>query len=220
MTEPFNIQVPAPRTVEYDWMSIQTWHNLNNQQLQTAKNQADINYIFAGDSITQAWPESIWQTHFAPLKSLNLGIGGDQTQNLLWRLQQPEILALTPKFFVLLIGTNNLGHANHNALQTANGINIVVEYILNNFNDCHIFLHNIFPADASPHSQKRQQIIEANQQLKQSVNENSRITYLEFFDIFLNNKQEIESEIMEDYLHLTQKGYQLWCNNLLKYIKQ
>lgn len=50
-------------------------------------------------------PRAVRQCH-----ALNLGVPGDSTQSLLWRLRSanwPE--ALRPDLAVLLIGTNNLG---------------------------------------------------------------------------------------------------------------
>ena len=46
--------------------------------------------VFLGDSITQAWGsdgKAEWDARFAPLGAANLGIGGDRTQNVLWRIE-------------------------------------------------------------------------------------------------------------------------------------
>ena len=39
----------------------------------------------------------VWQKFFVPLHSLNFGIGGDQTQHVLWRLQNGELDNFSPK---------------------------------------------------------------------------------------------------------------------------
>ncbi len=51
----------------------------------------------------------IWNANFAPLGAVNLGLAGDRTQHLLWRLHNGELGALRPKVIVLMIGTNNIG---------------------------------------------------------------------------------------------------------------
>ena len=38
---------------------------------------------------------------------MNLGIGGDRTQHVLWRLDNGNIDGIKPKLAVLMIGTNN-----------------------------------------------------------------------------------------------------------------
>src|SRR5262249_51859656 len=53
--------------------------------------KADPEVIFLGDSITQGWEgagKNVWKKHFDPLKAFNLGIGGDQTGHVLWRLTE------------------------------------------------------------------------------------------------------------------------------------
>lgn len=52
----------------------------------------------------------MWEKMFVPMHCLNFGIGGDQTQNVLWRLQNGELENLAPKvsiarFFVVLWNT-------------------------------------------------------------------------------------------------------------------
>jgi len=38
-----------------------------------------------------------WDTYFAPLSSLNFGIGGDCTEHVLWRIENGELDAINPK---------------------------------------------------------------------------------------------------------------------------
>lgn len=65
--------------------------------------------VFLGDSITQgwAWVGDTWGSTWVPRKSLNFGIGGDQTGHLLFRLQNGLLDGLKPQAVVQLIGVNN-----------------------------------------------------------------------------------------------------------------
>ena len=65
--------------------------------------------MFIGDSLIQQMQNApVWKELFEPLHCLNFGIGGDQTQNLLWRIENGELdFEIEPKIVVLLIGTNN-----------------------------------------------------------------------------------------------------------------
>lgn len=66
--------------------------------------------------------------------ALPLGISGDQTQHLLWRLQHGELprrLRGPATAFSVLIGTNNLG-AGHLPVPTARGVMAVVDWLLAN----------------------------------------------------------------------------------------
>src|SRR3954452_18531885 len=83
--------------------------------------------IFLGDSITQGWEgQKAWLEYFGPFKPVNLGIGGDQTGHVLWRITDGhELDHLNPKAAVLMIGTNNTG--GHSAQQIAGAIQDIVE---------------------------------------------------------------------------------------------
>lgn len=64
-------------------------------------------------SITEGWGgngQSVFNFYYAPRGVANYGIGGDQTQHVLWRIQNGEIEGLNPRLVVLKIGTNNLGN--------------------------------------------------------------------------------------------------------------
>ena len=68
--------------------------------------------IFIGDSITQGWEgegKDVWTRYYAPRNAVNLGIGGDRTQHVIWRIENGELDGLSPKALVLMIGTNNSG---------------------------------------------------------------------------------------------------------------
>ena len=67
--------------------------------------------LIIGDSIAEGlgrFPK-VWNKYFAPLNSLNFGLGGDRTQNVLWRVENGEI-PLNVQTLVVHAGTNNLNH--------------------------------------------------------------------------------------------------------------
>ena len=70
-------------------------------------NKGPIDVLLVGDSITMQWGAS-WKKHFPDLKTVNIGIGGDKTQNVLWRLDHGGVEGLQPKAIVLMIGNNNM----------------------------------------------------------------------------------------------------------------
>ncbi len=70
-------------------------------------NRGPIDVLLVGDSITMQWGEA-WTKNFPKLKTVNIGIGGDKTQNVLWRLDHGGVEGLEPRVCVLLIGNNNM----------------------------------------------------------------------------------------------------------------
>ena len=68
--------------------------------------------VFLGDSITQAWESvgrRVWMKHYHKRNTVNLGISGDRTEHVLWRLDNGNIKGIKPKAAVIMIGTNNTG---------------------------------------------------------------------------------------------------------------
>jgi lysophospholipase L1-like esterase len=101
--------------------------------------------IFLGDSITHGWEvQKAWQEYFGTFKPVNLGISGDQTGHVLWRITDGhEIDHLNPKAAVIMIGTNNTN--GHSARQIADGIKAIVEELKRQKPQMKILVLGIFP---------------------------------------------------------------------------
>src|SRR5690606_1745040 len=65
--------IPAPRTIEFPWMSVATWNKMHAEDVAIAE-KGDIDLLFVGDSITEGWDSTLWQKNFAPYKAANFGI--------------------------------------------------------------------------------------------------------------------------------------------------
>jgi lysophospholipase L1-like esterase len=126
--------------------------------------------IFLGDSITESWLgtnmgypseravdvpkvlEEILATRTgSTFDPLVLAIAGDQTQHLLYRIQNGQLLSPyqddPSSVFVVLIGTNNLGSGELPG-PTAKGVIAVAEYILSNTKGSLLLLENLPRGDA------------------------------------------------------------------------
>lgn len=172
------------------------------------------NVLFLGDSITAGWLEagrSIWNKHVAVYKPLNLGINGDRTENVLWRLSNGEIDKIKPKVIVLMIGTNNL------YMYSADEICEGVTAILNELNDrlpaSKILLLGILPRAKSPDAKVRAKIRQINEQLAKMA-DGRDIKFLNFGPELLEPDGSISEEIMPDFLHLSESGYNTWFDEM------
>lgn len=139
--------------------------------------------IFLGDSITHGWEgQKAWQEHFGTFKPVNLGIGGDQTGHVLWRITEGhEIDRLNPKAAVLMIGTNNTG--SHSAQQIAGGIQAIVEELRRQKPGIKVLVLGVFPrGNASDAERNLNQITEAmkpiNEELKKEQPDIKRLNTL------------------------------------------
>src|SRR5262245_31853940 len=113
------------------------------KRIEQSKGAGDV--IFLGDSITHGWEgQTAWQEHFGFFKPVNLGIGGDQTGHVLWRITEGhELDHLKPKAAVIMIGTNNIG--GHTAQQIAGGIKAIVEELKRQKPHIKVLVLGVFP---------------------------------------------------------------------------
>lgn len=196
--------VPAPR--EGEWWTNR--HESFNHRVQ----QGNVDLLFIGDSITHDWEgrgKDVWDKHFAPRNAVNLGIGGDRTQHVLWRLEHGNLAGIHPKLAVLMIGTNNSNGDDHTAGEIADGIRAIVAKLRQEQPQMKVLLLAIFPRGPEPNAQ-REKNAEASRLASQAA-DGEMVNYLDIGDRFLAEGGKLPPEIMYDYLHLTPAGYALWA---------
>lgn len=162
--------------------------------------------VFIGDSIIQLMAHTeLWKKMFEPLHCLNFGIGADQTQNVLWRVQNGEMDCIEPKVVVLMAGTNNHGHT---ADQVAEGILEIVSAIQLKQSSTQIIVMGIPPRGEKPNP-LREKIAKINSIVAQQLTSVPNATFLAIDpSLFINKDGMISHTDMYDYLHLTKEGYQ------------
>lgn len=175
-----------------------------------AKGDADV--IFLGDSITQGWEgggRKAWDEHFAPLKAVNLGISGDQTGHVLWRITEgKELEPIKPKAAVIMIGTNNMGA--HSAEQIAGGVQAIVEELRKQKPAMKILVLGIFPRSPRATDGLREKV-KATNALLAKLDDGKMVFYKDIGKKFLEPDGSLDKKIMPDYLHLSSRGYEIWA---------
>jgi lysophospholipase L1-like esterase len=151
------------------------------RRIEQSKGVGDV--IFLGDSITHGWEgQKAWQEHFGVFKPVNLGIGGDQTGHVLWRITEGHELAhLQPKAAVIMIGTNNIG--GHSAAQIAGGIKAIVEELKHQKPHIKVLVLGVFPRGSAFEAERSEkQIAEGikpiNEELKKEKPDIKRLNTL------------------------------------------
>jgi beta-glucosidase len=195
---------PAPR--DGAWMK-------RHESFNERAKQGDVDLIFLGDSITQGWSDNdVWQKHYGKRKAFNIGIGGDRTQHVLWRLDHGNVDGLKPKLVVLMIGTNNSNGTDNTAEEIADGIRTIVAELREKLPETKILVLAIFPRGAEPNPQ-REKNAEASK-LASEVADGETVYYLDIGPKFLSADGKLSKEIMPDYLHLSPQGYQIWAESI------
>lgn len=212
---------PNPRLVNYPWMSLSKWYEMHADDVAIATD-GTAPIVFIGDSITEGWNkkgQAMWENHFAPLGAVNFGIGGDMTQNLLWRLNYGTTGKLDPKAVVLLIGTNNLSFTKDQPETIAGGIIAVVDTLANAYPKAKILLMHVLPRGQNKESKYRTLIDRINNIITQ-IESREHVTYLDISPQLLESDGSISEEIMPDYLHLSEEGYRRWAEAILPWVTE
>jgi beta-glucosidase len=202
---------PVPR--DGNWMK-------RHESFNARVKQGNVDLIFIGDSITQGWEgagKDVWEKYYAPRNAVNLGIGGDRTQHVLWRLDNGNIDGISPKAAVLMIGTNNSG--TNSSVQIAAGVEAIVQKLRTKLPKTKILVLAIFPRGATADDVRRKVNSGANRIIAKLA-DGEMVHYLDIGDKFLNNDGTLSKEVMPDLLHLNERSYATWAEAIEPKLKE
>jgi lysophospholipase L1-like esterase len=196
---------PVPR--DGNWIKR---HESFNERV--AKGNVDL--VFIGDSITQGWEgagKNVWSKFYGSRNAVNLGIGGDRTEHVLWRLDHGNIAGIKPKAAVLMIGTNNSG--SNTSEEIAAGIKAIVARLRGELPDTHVLILGVFPRGAAPEDARRK-VNEKTNEIVAKLADGQKVHYLDIGKKFLADDGTLSKEIMPDLLHLNEKSYTIWAESI------
>jgi beta-glucosidase len=176
--------------------------------------KGNVDLIFIGDSITQGWEgggKAVWDEFYGRRNAVNLGIGGDQTQHVLWRLANGNIKGISPKLAVVMIGTNN-SHG-FKPEEIAVGVRAIVRKLRKELPQTKVLVLGIFPRGPSKEDHLRQVVAKTNELLCK-IGDGKTVRYLDIGPKFLQEDGALSKEIMPDLLHLSPKGYRIWAESM------
>lgn len=202
---------PVPK--EGGWMKR---HESFNERVK----QGNIDLLLIGDSITQGWEgagKDVWAKHYTPRNAVNLGISGDRTQHVLWRLDNGNIDGIKPKLAVLMIGTNNA--RSNTPEQIADGVTAIVKKLREKLPETKVLVLAVFPRGADANDAARQTNAKANE-IFAKLADGKMVEYLDIGPAFLADDGTLSKEIMPDLLHLSPKGYQIWADSIEEHVQR
>jgi beta-glucosidase len=192
---------PQPR--DPGWMAMH--ENLNKRVA-----QGNVDLIFIGDSITQGWAgaNAVWDKYYGKRNAVNLGIGGDRTQHVRWRLDHGNIDGIKPKLAVLMIGTNNSNGNDNTAEEIGEGIKAIVQKLRTKLPETKVLILAIFPRGEKPNPQREKNARAS--EIASRLADNKHVYFLDIGPKFLTADGTLTTDIMPDLLHLLPKGYEIW----------
>ncbi|VTU02551.1 hydrolase gdsl : Lipolytic protein G-D-S-L family OS=Pedosphaera parvula (strain Ellin514) GN=Cflav_PD2866 PE=4 SV=1: Lipase_GDSL_2: Lipase_GDSL_2 [Gemmataceae bacterium] len=185
-----------------------------------------IDVALVGDSITQGWGggwdgapfNAAWQKHFGTLKTVNLGIGGDRTENVLWRLDHGALGGATPGVIVLMVGVNNAPLVEANgvpAAAVADGIRLCVDNLRLRCPDSRVVVVKVLPA-FDPRKGVGRRVRDINSAVDElKLGADAGVVVLDLWDGFANADGTLKAELYSDkHLHLGPAGYEVFAARL------
>ena len=207
----FSAVTPVPR--DANWMKR---HDSFNERVK----KGNVDLLLIGDSITQGWEGSgkdVWAKFYGPRNAVNLGIGGDRTQHVLWRLDNGNIEGIEPKAAVIMIGTNNAGM--NSSEEIADGVAAIVTKLRTKLPKTKLLVLAIFPRGANAEDKARQKNAGANERIAKLADGNM-VHFLDIGPKFLAADGTLSKEVMPDLLHLNAASYKTWAESIEDKLKE
>jgi platelet-activating factor acetylhydrolase IB subunit beta/gamma len=188
-------------------------------------NQGPVDILLVGDSITEQWGSPLmnaplnaaWQKNFGQYKTINIGIGGDKAQNVLWRLDHGGVDGLEPRLIILMIGNNNMFFTPETGIEpAARGIKVCVDNLREKFPKAGLILVKVLPCH-DPGNTFYEDIRKVNAALDTfNLEADPKVHILDIYEDFLNSDGTIKPELFTpDKIHPSQvAGYSLYAEKL------
>jgi N-acetylglucosamine-6-sulfatase len=211
----------SPATLPAARMNLGWWKKRHEAKVAEAR-KGGHDLVFIGDSITHSWENSgkkVWNEFYGKRHALNLGFSGDRTEHVLWRLMNHELENVSPKAYVVMIGTNNTGHRQEAPEETAAGIRLIVDLLRDRTPDAKILLLGVFPRGAKP-TDKLRKINDSINEIIKTYDDGKHVKYLDINEMFLTDDGTLPKEIMPDLLHPKEQGYRLWAQSIEPELKR
>ncbi len=187
------------------------WWKDRHESMNARVKQGNVDLLLIGDSITHGWErggKEVWEKFYTPRNAVNLGIGGDRTQHVIWRLDNGNIDGISPKAAVLMIGTNNSG--DNTSKEIADGIEAIVKKLRTKLPKTKVLILAVFPRGPN-NDDARRKVNEGANQIVAKLADDKNVFYLDIGKSFLNEDGTLSREVMPDLLHLTPASYKTWA---------
>ncbi|MRI02159.1 lipase [Kriegella sp. EG-1] len=220
------VSVVAENTAEMATKKQDEWW-LKRHELIISKLNPNSKLILVGNSIFHSLDNKdrteVWQNYLDAYNTINMGISGDRTENVIWRLENGSIENINPSVALVLIGTNNTDGNHYLNISTpeelAAGIDRICSILLNKLPNTEILLMGILPYGNKPNHRNNINIA-TNKIISKFPENNRRIHYVDIGHVYYNDGGTVRSDLMPDYLHPNTEGHMLMFKVLNDRIKE
>lgn len=156
-----------------------------------------------------------WRELKRSYRLLNVGMAGDTTQNVLWRLDNGELDDYKTRGFVVLAGANN----SEDPAMVADGVRAIVDRIFEVHPLAKVVLVPVLPRGETRNDARRVHDDGVNALIKKFA-DGKKVFWCDFTDSLLGPDGVPDSMMMPDGFHLSGKAYGIWREALLPYFRR
>lgn len=194
--------VPTPGGGEKWWS--------RHQAMNARAKQGNVDLIYIGDSIVASWKwdgEPVWNHYYASRNGMVLGISGDRTEQVLWRLQNGNIDGMSPKLAVVMIGQNN-GPFNTGE-EIAAGVAAIVRTLREKLPATKVLVLAIFQRREKPTPERA--VLAGANEIISKLADGRHVFYLDINHLFVRPDGTIPASLMPDFEHPNEEGHRVWA---------
>lgn len=206
-----------------------TWREQVAKMRALAREHPRTRVVMLGDSITQGLTGSSarvavaggarpFDRAFGDVGAIALGLSGDRTEHLLWRIAHGALRELAPAVVVLQIGVNNVNAAGHTAAETAAGIRRVVAALRRAEPQAHVLVCGPFPGGQRG-SQVRRTLDGVHREIA-SLDEVEQVRYLDLRGLFVGADGAANGNMRPDRIHLSSAGFEAWMDAIAAPVRE
>ena len=169
--------------------------------------------LIIGDSIAELWPNDLLQQISEGGTVMNLGIGRDRVENVLWQLDQakPIFAQGTPRLVIVVLGTNNLTIEKPCGIST--GMSNIFRKMRNVWKEAKFVYVEIAPRDDMKGNLDSDRV-ETNKQIEKELKPLAVVTVN--LDQALQCPNAAECTYYIDGVHFSREGYMKATTQILK----
>jgi N-acetylglucosamine-6-sulfatase len=208
--------IPCSRNAD-DW-----WMKRFQEKTQECRKGNGCGLLFLGDSIIHGFEgkgKAVWDSNYAQYNAINLGFSGDRTEHLLWRIRYGAYENLKPRVAVMMIGTNNTGHLQSPAAETALGVKACLDELRGKLPGTKILLLSVFPRGKDSQDPLRM-INDKINKIIRGYADGVNVCHMDINSAFLDANGVLPKEIMPDLLHPGTEGYERWAQTIAPKLKE
>lgn len=166
--------------------------------------------LWIGDSIVQRWGDDgkpVWNKYYRHRDAINLGISGDRTEHVLWRLENCNLEKATPKLAIVMIGQNN--GPDNTAEEIAGGVSAIVTLLREKQPEMKILVLGITLRGEKPNDEQVK--LAKSNAILATLDDGKHVFFLDINKVFLLPDGNVSKALMPDYEHPNKEGCRVWA---------